>query len=197
MGGKLRAAVTARIRAQLPDSQGAIASAIITGERGGIDPEDEAALRDAGLAHVLAIAGLHMALVGAGLFWLVRALLALIPALALAYPIKKWAASSALGWRGLLSRDQRRLVFGDARLCHAGDDAAGDPARPARAFHAQPGAGGDDPSSGAAGSDHRAGISDVLRRGRQPDRGGGMGSRARERVASRVPISIAICAASP
>jgi competence protein ComEC len=96
----LRAAVTARIRAQLPESQGAIASAIITGERGGIDPEDEAALRDAGLAHVLAIAGLHMALVGAGLFWLARALLALSPTLALQYPIKKWAASLALAGAG-------------------------------------------------------------------------------------------------
>jgi competence protein ComEC len=92
----MRASMTLRIRAHLPKSEGAIATAIITGERGGIDPEDEAALRDAGLAHVLAIAGLHMALVGAGLFWLVRAVLAAIPALALAYPIKKWAASVSM-----------------------------------------------------------------------------------------------------
>jgi competence protein ComEC len=92
----LRDDMTRRIRSQLPESQGAIASAIITGERGGIDAQDEAALRDAGLAHVLAIAGLHMALVGAGLFWLVRAVLAAIPSLALAYPIKKWAAAAAL-----------------------------------------------------------------------------------------------------
>ena len=127
----------------MPESQGAIASAIITGERGGIDAEDEAALRDAGLAHVLAIAGLHMALVGAGLFWLVRAILAGIPSLALAYPIKKWAAAAALDGRGILYRDQRRLVVGDAGLCHAGDDAAGDPAGPARAFDAVAGAGGD------------------------------------------------------
>jgi competence protein ComEC len=96
----LRAGLTRRIRAQLPPSQGAIATAIITGERGGIDPEDEAALRDAGLAHVLAIAGLHMALVGAGLFWLVRALLAAAPVLALNYPIKKWAALLALAGAG-------------------------------------------------------------------------------------------------
>jgi competence protein ComEC len=92
----LRADMTRRIRAQLPGSVGAIASAIITGERGGIDAEDEAALRDAGLAHVLAIAGLHMALVGAALFWLIRALLAAVPSLALTYPIKKWAAVAAL-----------------------------------------------------------------------------------------------------
>lgn len=96
----MRARMTLRIRAQLPKSEGAIATAIITGERGGIDPDDEAALRDAGLAHVLAIAGLHMALVGAGLFWLVRAVLAAIPPLALAYPIKKWAASVSIAAAG-------------------------------------------------------------------------------------------------
>ena len=92
----LREAMTARIRAALPGSDGAIASALITGERGGIEPDDEAALRDAGLAHVLAIAGLHMALVGMGLFWLVRAVLAAFPAMVLNYPIKKWAACAAL-----------------------------------------------------------------------------------------------------
>jgi competence protein ComEC len=53
-------------------------------------------LRDAGLAHVLAISGLQMAMVGGGIFWLLRALLAAIPALALHYPIKKWAAVGAL-----------------------------------------------------------------------------------------------------
>ena len=93
---RMRVRLTLRIRAALPGSEGAIASAIIAGQRGGIDPDDEAALRDAGLAHVLAIAGLHMALVGAGLFWLMRAVLAAIPALALAYPIKKWSAAAAL-----------------------------------------------------------------------------------------------------
>ena len=92
---ELRAHLTARIRAEVSGSEGAIASAIITGERGGIEAEDEAALRDAGLAHVLAIAGLHMALVGAGLFWLIRALLAAMPVLALSFPIKKWAAGVA------------------------------------------------------------------------------------------------------
>ena len=92
----LRITMTARIRRALPGSDGAIASALITGERGGIDESDQAALRDAGLAHVLAIAGLHMALVGMGLFWLARAILAAFPYLALNYPIKKWAAGAAL-----------------------------------------------------------------------------------------------------
>jgi competence protein ComEC len=93
----LRWRMSARIHSVLPGSTGAIAAALITGDRGGISEDDDQALRDAGLAHVLAIAGLHMALVGLGLFWAVRALLALFPPIALAYPIKKWAALAALG----------------------------------------------------------------------------------------------------
>ena len=93
----LRLRMTGRIQSVLPGSTGGIASALITGERGGIAEEDEAALRDAGLAHVLAIAGLHMALVGGGVFWLLRASLAAVPALVLRYPVKKWAAAGALG----------------------------------------------------------------------------------------------------
>jgi competence protein ComEC len=92
----LRWRMTERIQAALPGSTGGIASALITGDRGSISEDDEAALRDAGLAHVLAIAGLHMALVGLGLFWIVRALLAAIPVIALNHPIKKWAALAAL-----------------------------------------------------------------------------------------------------
>jgi competence protein ComEC len=91
----LRWRMTARIHEVLPGSTGGIAAAIITGDRGGISEDDESALRDAGLAHVLAIAGLHMALVGLGLFWAVRAILALFPAIALTQPIKKWAAVAA------------------------------------------------------------------------------------------------------
>jgi competence protein ComEC len=146
----MRAAVTARIRAQLPDSEGAIASAIITGERGGIDPDDEAALRDAGLAHVLAIAGLAHGAGGGG------------PVLA--GPCTSGAHSRdrarlsdqemggglGAGRRGLLSYHQRRLVFLGARLRDAGDDVAGGAVRPARPLDAQPGAGRGDSSFDAA-----------------------------------------------
>jgi competence protein ComEC len=92
----MRWRVSARIHSVLPGSIGGIGAALITGDRGGISDEDESALRDAGLAHVLAIAGLHMALVGLGLFWAVRAFLALFPFIALTQPIKKWAALAAL-----------------------------------------------------------------------------------------------------
>ncbi len=92
----LRAKVNARIRAALPGETGEIAAALITGERGGIPEEVTQSMRDSGLAHILSISGLHMVIMAGTVFWLVRALLALMPALALRYPIKKWAAAAAL-----------------------------------------------------------------------------------------------------
>jgi competence protein ComEC len=90
----LRANVNARIRAALPDETGEIAVALITGERGGISDEVNQAMRYSGLAHILSISALHMVIMAGTVFWLVRALLALVPGLALRYPIKKLAAVS-------------------------------------------------------------------------------------------------------
>lgn len=92
----LRTAIAERIAAVLDGVPRALATALITGERGEIPDEVLAALRNSGLAHVLAISGLHMALMAGTLYWLARALLAALPPLALAYPIKKWAACVAL-----------------------------------------------------------------------------------------------------
>lgn len=97
---RLRSAVTAHIRQTIPGPNGAIAAALVTGERGAIDDADRDAFRDSGLAHVLSISGLHLALAGGFFFWVVRALLALFPAIALNYPIKKWAAVAALAGAG-------------------------------------------------------------------------------------------------
>jgi competence protein ComEC len=92
----LRNGVARRIRAALPGSSGAIATAIIVGEAHAIPADDVAAFRDAGLAHILAISGLHMGMVAGIAFFALRALLALIPRVALYYPTKKFAASGAL-----------------------------------------------------------------------------------------------------
>ena len=67
----------------------------LTGARGAIPKATLTAMRNSGLAHLLAISGLHVGLVAGLLFFGVRALLALVPALALRYPIKKWAAVAA------------------------------------------------------------------------------------------------------
>ncbi len=72
-----------------------MADALLTGERGAISEATVQALRDCGLAHLLAISGLHVGLVAAILFFALRAGLAALPAVALRWPIKKWAAVAA------------------------------------------------------------------------------------------------------
>lgn len=93
---RMRSDLSFRIREVLDGDTGAIASALIVGLRRGISRDTEEALRKAGLAHILAISGLHMALVSGSVYWAIRALLALFPAIALRRPIRKWAAVAAL-----------------------------------------------------------------------------------------------------
>jgi competence protein ComEC len=93
---RLRTEMSRRILAVLPGSTGGIASALITGKRGAIPEEVKQDFRDSGLSHLLSIAGLHLGLVGAFVFFVVRGGLALIPPIALRYPIKKIAAGVAL-----------------------------------------------------------------------------------------------------
>ena len=93
---RFRDRVTARLRDGLPGQAGAVAAALLTGERGAIGEPVLAAMRDAGLAHLLAISGLHMGLVAVILFAATRLILALVEPLALRYPTKKWAAAVAL-----------------------------------------------------------------------------------------------------
>jgi competence protein ComEC len=93
---RLRTEMSRRIAAVLPGATGGVASALITGKRGAIPEEVKQAFRDSGLSHLLSIAGLHLGLVGAFVFFAVRGALALIPPIALRYPIKKIAAGAAL-----------------------------------------------------------------------------------------------------
>ncbi len=91
-----RNTLTERIAGVIGGANGAVAAALVTGKRGLIPEATNDALRAAGIYHVVSISGLHMVL-AAGLFmWSVRAFLALIPGLALRYPIKKWAAGFAM-----------------------------------------------------------------------------------------------------
>jgi len=92
----LREKVARHVMDRMAAEEGPVAAALMTGLRHAIDEDVEQDLRDSGLAHILAISGLHMALFAGTLFWLVRTFLALFPRLALRYPIKKWAAMAAL-----------------------------------------------------------------------------------------------------
>lgn len=92
----LREAIDKRIRAVVPGDRGAIASALITGKRDAISAPVNDAMYISSLAHVLSISGYHMAVVAGVVFFFLRALLALVPGLAVRHPIKKWAAGCAL-----------------------------------------------------------------------------------------------------
>jgi competence protein ComEC len=92
----IRDAIDARIRAAVKDDSGSIASALITGKEDAISGEVFDSMFISGVGHVLSISGYHMALVAGVVIFFVRAGLALVPGLALRYPIKKWAAAVAL-----------------------------------------------------------------------------------------------------
>ncbi|MDP1723968.1 MAG: ComEC/Rec2 family competence protein [Alphaproteobacteria bacterium] len=88
--------ITNRIREILPNQKGEIAAALITGQKGGILEEVYNHFRDSGLAHLLAISGLHFGLIFGFIYAFVRSSFALIPRIALVYPIKKWAICVAM-----------------------------------------------------------------------------------------------------
>jgi competence protein ComEC len=92
----IRDAIDSRIRAAVKGDAGSIASALITGKRDALSAPVFDAMYISGVGHVLSISGYHMALVAGVVFFIVRAVLALFPALALRYAIKKWAAATAL-----------------------------------------------------------------------------------------------------
>jgi len=92
----IRDGIDGRIRAAVKGDAGSIASALITGKRDALSAPVFDALFISGVGHVLSVSGYHMAVVAGVVFFMVRAVLALFPPLALRYAIKKWAAVAAL-----------------------------------------------------------------------------------------------------
>lgn len=89
-----RKQITDKIMAQFlnyPDV-GGIMAALVTGARGGIAQGTRQAFTDAGLAHLLAISGLHLSLIAGFIFLLIRRGLSLSMRLAESYDLKKIAA---------------------------------------------------------------------------------------------------------
>ena len=91
-----RYALAQRIVARLGERTGGIAAAMTTGHETWIEREDLDAMRDSGLAHILSISGLHMAIVGGFVFFGVRLGVAAWPWLALRVSGKKVAAVAGL-----------------------------------------------------------------------------------------------------
>lgn len=92
----LRSGIAERIRSIVPGDAGAFSASIITDERRAISADVVEALRVSGLAHIVAISGLNMALAGGIFFVGLRILLSAAPSLSQALPTKKIAAFAAL-----------------------------------------------------------------------------------------------------
>jgi ComEC/Rec2-related protein len=93
----VRWALTQRIVAVLGPETGGLAAAMTTGHEAYIPREEVDNLRAAGLAHIISISGLHMAIVGGFAFAAARLLIAAWPWLALRIHGKKAAAVVGLG----------------------------------------------------------------------------------------------------
>ena len=78
--------------AQIGGAEGEIAAALVAGVRAGIPEDVNEALRRTGLAHILSISGLHMALVAATIMTVLRLGFAFFPDFASRRPVKKYAA---------------------------------------------------------------------------------------------------------
>lgn len=93
---RLRQAVVARTLAVLPGTEGAVAAALLTGQRAAIPEGELARIRDSGLAHLLSVSGLHVGIVAGLGFLLVRLVLGLWPWALLHWPVKKLAAIAGI-----------------------------------------------------------------------------------------------------
>lgn len=98
--GRLRQAAAEKVSAVFSDpgqaAERAIALALLVGERGPIPDDINNAMRDAGLAHLLAISGMNITIAAGLIYFTLRLGLAAIPWIALRFPIKKWAAFGGL-----------------------------------------------------------------------------------------------------
>jgi competence protein ComEC len=96
----LRGAMEARVGAVLAGPEAAIATALLVGGQSAIPQPDLVAMRDSGLAHILSVSGMHIAIVMGLTFSALRLLLAAVPPLALRLPVKILAALAALAAGG-------------------------------------------------------------------------------------------------
>ncbi len=93
---RFRWRLSERLQAGAGPRTGAVAAALLTGERARVSSEDAEALRLSGLGHILAISGLHMALFAGGAYWLIRLIFAAWEPWARGHDPRKPAALGAL-----------------------------------------------------------------------------------------------------
>ena len=92
---ELRLSISNQVKRAVPADLQGVMTTFLTGEKTAIEEDELQAMRDAGLAHLLAISGLHVGLIAGIVFFISRFAMALVPLWALKYPIKKYAAGIA------------------------------------------------------------------------------------------------------
>jgi competence protein ComEC len=96
----LREGITQRVVAVIPGAAGAVSVTLLTGASMAIPEADHSAFRDAGLAHLLAVAGLHIGIVMGFALAISRFGFALSERASLFWPTKKLAVLCALAAGG-------------------------------------------------------------------------------------------------
>jgi len=97
---RLRRSIGRQIQDAAPGRSGAVSAALVTGNKSGIPEDVTEALRVSGLAHILSISGLHMALVAATVMASLRLGFAFAPEWSARHPVRKYAAAGALAATG-------------------------------------------------------------------------------------------------
>ncbi len=92
---RARAHLRTRILVTFPADASPMARALVLGESDLADADD-ADFRSSGLAHLLAVSGMHLVLVVAGTMKAARALLVRVPGLAAAHDVGRWASALVL-----------------------------------------------------------------------------------------------------
>lgn len=93
---KIRNKINRKIEKILSGDAAAITKALITGEKADISQEVRLKFANSGTAHLLAISGLHMGIIGFFIFWLFRMLMCCILRISQYYDVKKISAVISL-----------------------------------------------------------------------------------------------------
>ncbi|MDR2766614.1 MAG: ComEC family competence protein [Holosporaceae bacterium] len=97
---RLRHRINKKIENYLPRDVAGVSEALITGNKTGISKDVRAYFANSGAAHILAISGLHIGIIGFFIFWLFRLLLCCIPGVSMFRDVKKMAA--VVSWLAVL-----------------------------------------------------------------------------------------------
>lgn len=92
----LRSDLSSMIVEAAPGRGGALAAALVAGDRSPMDQATNDALQNSGLGHLVSVSGIHMGVVGGLVFAVLLWTLSLVAPIALRWPVKKIAATGAL-----------------------------------------------------------------------------------------------------